>query len=339
MAYIPDVCFHDAQYELIGDSGAIKHAALTLFGYYCRRRNKDSGLCNPKLETTAADTGIPKSNVSQLKKFLDDIGWIHVYKKGVIRPLKGFYSDEQIFFTRLRKLIERPFFVQIIRILFLMNRNEFLMNRNLFKGILNQHNKPASLTSEGAKIVKTDFPPRTPPDKNFNDQPAGKPAPRSPAQQPANAAPAGKPADHRRFHPAVQMVKEITGRTPKKEFWDRVIREIGSKPKTEFFRKSFERWRGFDGNPQNLEKWLFIPNKTGKIPEPFGEKFNGNGNGKPPDVPKNDPTATEKPLDEKLRNEALEILIEIRQMGGDVLLWEKTYTPEDWAWLMENLEK
>lgn len=344
MAFIPDECVHDAQYELVSGSGQVKHAAYYLYTYYCRRRNHKSGLCSAKLEATHADTGLPKSNISQLKSFLIENGWIHDYGKNLIRPLKGFYPDEEIFIFRLKQLIERPFFVLIFRILFLINRNGFLIIRNLFKGNLNQPLQPALLTSEGARTAKRNSPPHTPPDKIFKNQSAGKPAPRSSAHQPTNAAPAGKPTDERRFHPAILMVKEITKRFPKKEFWDRMIREIGDKPNVDFFRKSFERWRGVRGHFETYEKWLYEPNRTGKIPEIWGEKFNGNGGSKPPDVPKNEPPTNAKKsapvaLDERVLKAHLEDLRNEGFSADELAELEGNYTPGDWTFLMENLQK
>lgn len=348
MAYLPDVCFHDAQYESVSNKGAIKYAAVFLYGYYCRRRNKDTGLCTAHLDTTAADTGMPYTNVSQNRAFLVDIGWIHVYKNGTIRPLKGFYTDEQIFYFRLRKLIRRPFFVQIIRILFLQNRKGILNIRNLFKGILNQHIEPTLLTSEGARPAKRRRAPRTSPDKIFKNKSAGKPALRSSANQPTTAAPAGKPTDERRFHPAIAMVKEITKRFPKKEEWDRIIREIGDKkkiggkPNTEFFRESFEIWVGFGGSVTNLDQWLFLPNKTGKPPQRFERNGNGNGSGKPPDVPKKpekDRLMPLIPLDERVLAGHLEDFQSANYSATELSELEKHFEPAAWAWLMENLKK
>ena len=36
-------------------------------------------------------------------------------------------------------------------------------------------------------------------------------------------------------------------------------------------RLSYETWVAVSGNPQNLEKWLFEPNKTGMLPEVFSK--------------------------------------------------------------------
>lgn len=73
-------------------------------------------------------------------------------------------------------------------------------------------------------------------------------------------------------HPAIKMVQSILRRYPTKDLWDRIIREIGENPDVEFFKSSFEIWRSVNGNPNNLEKWLFIPNQTKKPPEIYGSK-------------------------------------------------------------------
>lgn len=86
--------------------------------------------------------------------------------------------------------------------------------------------------------------------------------------------------DKRKDHPAVKIVHGILARWPHKDIWDRIIRELGDTPDAEFFRKSFELWRSVNGNPMNLEKWLFEPAKSGNLPEIYGanKQLNGNGN-------------------------------------------------------------
>lgn len=91
-------------------------------------------------------------------------------------------------------------------------------------------------------------------------------------ETPPPPPPPAKLKDERQTHPAVQVVYKITKRYPHKDLWDRLIREIGDKPDIEFLTKSFEKWRSFDGNPMSLEKWLFEPYRTRKLPEAFGEK-------------------------------------------------------------------
>lgn len=86
---------------------------------------------------------------------------------------------------------------------------------------------------------------------------------------------AAKPRDERIDHPAMKMVVEIMSRWPTKHLWDRIIREIGDAPDVTFFTASYQTWIAVNGNPMNLEKWLFIPAKTKQLPEVYGS---GNGN-------------------------------------------------------------
>lgn len=104
------------------------------------------------------------------------------------------------------------------------------------------------------------------------------------------AQPKRKPADERKSHPAIKTVHEILARWPHKDLWDRIIRELGDDPDTEFFRSSYEIWRSVNGNPMNLEKWLFDPAKTGEMPKIFGA---GNGSSKQNNSG-NKPTSTDR---------------------------------------------
>jgi len=63
--------------------------------------------------------------------------------------------------------------------------------------------------------------------------------------------------DPRSDHPAIQMVKRITGRFPSKDLYDRIISEIGTEPNEELFQQSFTNWRSHDYRPTNLSAWLF----------------------------------------------------------------------------------
>jgi len=99
--------------------------------------------------------------------------------------------------------------------------------------------------------------------------------PPEPEVQTSKKSKSAKPRDERVDHPALKMVLEIMARWPNKGLWDRIIREIGDKPDVVFFTASYQTWLGVNGNPQNLEKWLFIPAKTGMLPEVYGS-----GNGK-----------------------------------------------------------
>lgn len=329
----------DAKQELVSETGAVKHAALTLYGYYCLRRNKNTGLCFPSLRKTSDETGItPKSNVVGLRNFLKSIAWIEVYETGVIRPLKGFYSDTDRFLIWLKNFLTERISVLIIRTSVLNNRTLVLIIRTLFKGNLNQLTQPAHLTSVSAELPGANSA-NAPADKNFAAKKSSPPSPTGflgetipgkiqPAGKPTlQKASAGKPADERTYHPAVQMVKEITGRYLPKELWDKAIREIGDKPDKEFFRASWEIWRSFDGKPTNYEKWLFQPNKRGKPPDVFGSE---NDKSPPGDV-------VSQPAGGRDLTEHLRILIEVQEIGDDVSELRHYYTPEDWNYLMEEL--
>lgn len=347
----------DAQYELTSETGAVKHAALSLYGYYCLRRNKQTGLCFPSLERTCADIGItPKSNVSMLKTFLKNVAWIEVFETGVIRPLKGFYSDEERFVIWRKNFLADWVSVLIYRICVLQNRTLVLQNRTPYIGSLNQPIEPPNLTSSGAdsRNGNSAFPTvEKNGDENFPNQPAGKPTPRPPASRlkPADAASAEKPADERIRHPAVKMVRQITGRYPPKDLWDKIIRELSPAPDVEFFQAAWEVWRSFDGKPTNFEKWLFEPNRKNALPVVFGEKYPQNGGELPtkPDwriVGKSAPTAAPQtveyddvPPEDSRLNEALQILVDLTANGVDFSSQEQFYTPEDWAWLMNELNK
>lgn len=340
----------DAQYELASEKGAIKHAALTLYGYYCKLRSSKTGLCFPKPPGTSKATGIPRTNVIMLTKFLDEQNWIHIYGTGLIRPLKGFYSEAEIFQIKIKELLRKPFSCLIIRQICLINRQTCLMIRQLFKGSINQPIEPAQLTSFSQNPRNANSATATTADKKFDKfEPAEKPTPRqSPAspQKPALLLPpasAEKPADERIEHPAVKMVKEITGRYPPKDQWDKIIREISLEPDIEFFRAAWEIWRSFDGNRMNLQGWLFLPNERGKLPEVYGRTSSGgdgieqNGKSPPPGAADADFEIFEA---EPLTAEAREIVLSnFREMPSS-LEWVRpdSYTPEDWAYFQEQLK-
>lgn len=329
MAFVPDMAYDDLKHELISEKGVIKHAAFTLYGYYCRRRNKETGVCFPSLKQSALDTGIPLSNISQLKDFLEEKFWILCDGK-LIRPLKGFYSLEFSTEENGKK--------------FLTIRNEFLTIRNEIsnklkspiKEVLNQQNEPAHLTKGAGKPAR---PPKVEIDlsakkKNGLSLHSG-------VTKPQNGRINSK--DARISHPAVAMVKEISGKYPHKDLWDKIIRELRDNPDTEFFQQSFEIWRSFDGNPMNLDKWLFEPNKSRKLPQRFESK---NGSKKPIDVAKNEDFSDyEIELDERdlllpgVRETVLQSLREMAKNGnsGWAFDLENAYHPDDWKWLMENL--
>jgi hypothetical protein len=84
--------------------------------------------------------------------------------------------------------------------------------------------------------------------------------------------------DPRKDHPAIKAVLNAMSRYPLKDLWDKIIRELGDNPDPVFIQCCYETWRGVNGSPNNLEKWLFEPNRTGKLPEIFGAQ-NGKNNG------------------------------------------------------------
>ncbi|MCD9186753.1 MAG: helix-turn-helix domain-containing protein [Pyrinomonadaceae bacterium] len=359
MAYVPDSADEDMKDELVTEKGQVSYVAYRLFVHFCKRRNKDTGVCFPSQLRISRDTGIAKTNVSQLIDFLEEKFWIlREENKKIIRPLKGFYDlefakDENGNFLKDEKgqkiLISRTDFhgVKV-----LINRTEILKIRTQssndlntpLKDVLNQPNEPVNGTSGATRVAA--------PGAKKLRKPAEKPAPRSSAsKKPTNAAPAGKPADNRIKHPAIQMVKAITGRYPTKDIWDRIIREINAKDVL-FFKNSFEIWRSFKGSPQSFDDWLFIPNETKLPPQRFPWKDgNSNGNGHPNkpfepgkdagDLPELIYETESLPLNVKGREAALKILRGmLRETSLDNLqAMSEFYTVSDWKWLMEELEK
>jgi hypothetical protein len=97
------------------------------------------------------------------------------------------------------------------------------------------------------------------------------------AKPPAPAKKKKADRDERIDHPAIKAVVEVMAQYPVKDLWNRIIREIGDKPDLAFLTACYETWRGFNGNKQNLEEWLFTPHKTGKLPTRFTEQRNGTG--------------------------------------------------------------
>lgn len=89
------------------------------------------------------------------------------------------------------------------------------------------------------------------------------------------------PPDPRKDHPAICLVHELTTLWPRKDLWDRIIRELGSDPDKQFFRESYEVWLSVNGNPMNLQKWLLGPNATKQLPEIYGVNQANNGTRKP----------------------------------------------------------
>lgn len=90
-----------------------------------------------------------------------------------------------------------------------------------------------------------------------------------------------KPVDARSKHPAIKMVRSILNAFPPKDLWDTIITTLGNEPDEVFYRSCYTTWRSVNGNPRNLEKWLFEPSRTGKPPVIFGATNGGqNGNGR-----------------------------------------------------------
>lgn len=77
-----------------------------------------------------------------------------------------------------------------------------------------------------------------------------------------------KVEDLRGRHPAIQAVKAVISRYPKKELWDEIIQFLGDKPEVEKLQSCYLAWikRGY--NPLNYA-WLFDWTVTG-IPEKGG---------------------------------------------------------------------
>lgn len=365
-ARVPAEAIMDAKNELTTDTGAIKHAAIHLFNYYCLRRRRDTGLCFPSLKRTSEDTGIPKSNVSMLKTFLKNIAWIEIYDSGVIRPLKGFVPDEERLKIWLKHFLLERISVLIIRIIVLNNRTLVLIIRTLFKRNINQLIQPTYLTSERTDLRNAESATHAPDEKKVNVTPAGKPAPRLSAKLPTNAAPAGKPADNRSKHPAVQIVKIITGRYPPKTHWNAIIRACGEIPDRNFIQQCWEKWAIYGGNPQNFDQWLILPAETGKLPERFERNFEKKNGKKETDwqsVGKNSEVENESeipkipPLSATGRELALAVLrAKLQALGqknpslntkSDLLIAElriennldQKYSFDDWLWLVAALKK
>jgi hypothetical protein len=79
----------------------------------------------------------------------------------------------------------------------------------------------------------------------------------APARAPRKPSTPSQPKDERRTHLAVQAVKSVMGRWPRKEVWDRIIREVGDKPDLKKMRECYEVWQSRGHAPDNLDGWLF----------------------------------------------------------------------------------
>lgn len=80
-------------------------------------------------------------------------------------------------------------------------------------------------------------------------------------------------SDPRSNHPAIQLVKGVTGRMPPKPIYDYLIKELGDHPDGVKFARVFEAWclRGFKiTNYEGQIDWYKngIPQKNGKLVQP-----------------------------------------------------------------------
>lgn len=66
-----------------------------VFTYYCVRRNEESGLAWPSLSTIAADLGMPKTYVCEMRRKLIEKGWIEIVSGDTVRPLMGFKKPDE----------------------------------------------------------------------------------------------------------------------------------------------------------------------------------------------------------------------------------------------------
>lgn len=327
MADVPDVA--------IVNYWRLTPAEIKVWDFYCARRNKVSGGWECADQWVANEMRMGRSTVTEARNGLESKGWIKIMyvrdAKYFIAPFFGFVVENSTYLDEIStKLVE----------------NSTAPLKEL----------PAPLPTQFTEEGTADAAPPAQPDENSKSQSAGKPAVAAPAikrKRRRSSAPRPsakqKPADVRISHPAVQMVKNITKRFPPKDKWDRIIREIGNKrkigdkPITDFFRESWEEWRGYGGDYNNLNEWLFKPNITGKLPQRFERNGNGNGSGKPLDVPKNPiAPATEKrapvAFDERILKAHLDDLRNEGLSDDELNSLEGNYTPESWAWLMENLK-
>lgn len=103
------------------------------------------------------------------------------------------------------------------------------------------------------------------------------------------AAKTGPPRDPLRNHPAVLLVKNITGKWPPRTVFDRLARELGETPDAARFAEIYEEWRARGYRPTNLAGMLDWYRKG--IPPIRGER-----------PPGGMPAA--KPLEERPRSES-----------------------------------
>lgn len=249
---------------------------FVLFQYYLTYQSASDGI-RPSLQTTADDLGLTKSAVCNLKKILLAKQWISD-ERGEIFILKLFGKNEyseKMNSSRSEKMNnysenmnesfrknERPY-IRNEKEYSERNKNTLSDEREQFiNSHPHQHSESSSpLSDSRSEVTKTNMAAGS--KKDFLGETAAK-----------NRK--TKVFDERRNHPAIKMIIAITCRYPLKDTWNRIIRELGNNPDIEFFTRTYEIWRSVNGNPNNLEKWLFEPNKTGKPPEIFGRE-NQNG--------------------------------------------------------------
>lgn len=329
MAKVPDVC--------IVNFWRLTAAEIKYFVFSCARRNDIDGGFEIDDQWVVRDMRMSRSRVTEARNELEKKGWIKImYVRGTkyyIAPFFGFVVENSTYLDEIStKRVE----------------NSTRPLKELPAKL------PAKLREEGTADAAPHAR-QAQPDENSKSQSAGKPAVAAPAKKRKRKSSAPrppakqKPADVRINHPAVQMVKNITKRFPPKDKWDRIIREIGNKrkigdkPITDFFRECWEEWRGYGGDYNNLNEWLFKPNITGKLPPRFERNGFGNGSGKLPDVPKNPPENGSGKRDRIAFDERiLKIHLEdfrVENLSDEELnSLEENYTSEAWAWLMENLK-
>ena len=349
MAFVPD--------SAILNFHLLSPAEIKLYALYCKKRNKESGGWICPDARTAAELKLVRSAVYKARIRLEKKGWVKHFDNGFIVPLFGFDDVS----TGNHDVSTGNHDVST------GNHDVSTGNHDVSTGNhdVSTGNHDVSTgnhdVSTGNHALKESYQPSYQPIKptHFTSVSANSAEPESATATAGKkidkklpgktgrkdlslAAASAKSKDVRVSHPAIVMVKEISSRYPHKDLWDRVIREIGDNPNAEFFRSSWEIWRSFDGKPTNYEKWLFEPAKTGFPPEVFEKKSGGPavdwvnvGKSEPAEKAPDAAAA----LNDTQRGEALEILIEMRELGEDIADFQKWYAPEIWSWLMEEIKK
>lgn len=249
---------------------------FVLFQYYLTYQSASDGI-RPSLQTTADDLGLTKSAVCNLKKILLEKEWINE-SRGEIFILKSFRKNEnseKMNSSHSEKLND---YSEKMNDSFRKNESPYIRNE---KENLERKKNPLSVEREeffnSCPHQHSESSSPLPDSRNVGTQ-TNKVAESQKGFLGETAAKNKKikPFDERRNHPAIKMIVAITCRYPLKDTWNRIIRELGDNPDREFFTATYEIWRSVNGNPNNLEKWLFEPNKTGKPPEIYGRE-NQNG--------------------------------------------------------------